>query len=86
MEDELQRLLRELSAAIARTREGDENREELTRLLSEVERRLKADVSPEEHHGLINALKEAEVRFESDHPLLGRALQHAVQALSAAGI
>lgn len=86
MEQELQRLLQELSAAIDRTREGDENREELIRLLSEVERRLKTDVSEDEHHGLIDTLKEAEVRFESDHPVLGRALQQAVQALSAAGI
>lgn len=82
----MQRLLDELSAAIERTRASDEDRTELIRLLTAVERRLRADVPEEDHHRLIDALKAAEVRFESDHPRLGEALRQAAQALSAAGI
>lgn len=86
VEDDLRRLLDELSAAIERTRESDADRTELVRLLAAVERRLRADVPDEDHHRLINALKAAEVRFESDHPRLGDALRQAAQSLSAAGI
>jgi hypothetical protein len=86
VEDDLRRLLNELSTAIGRTTEGDEDRAELVRLLTAVERRLQADVPGEDHPRLIDALKTAEVRFESDHPRLGDALRQAVQALSAAGI
>jgi uncharacterized protein YpuA (DUF1002 family) len=86
VEDDLRRLLNELSAAIERTREGDEDRAELRRLLAAVEHRLRAEVPGEDHHRLIDALRAAEVRFESDHPRLGDALRQAAQALSAAGI
>ena len=86
MEDDLRRLLNELSAAVQRTQESDEDRAELVRLVEAVERRLEADVPPEDHPRLVHALKSAEVRFESDHPQLGDALRQAVQALSAAGI
>ncbi len=86
VDDDLRRLLDELSAAIERTRESDEDRAELVRLLAAVERRLRADVPAEDHRRLIKALQAAEVRFESDHPRLGDALRQAAQALSAAGI
>jgi hypothetical protein len=86
VEDDLKQLLNELSAAIERTREGDEDRAELARLVAAVERRLQSDVPAEDHRHLIDVLKKAEVRFESDHPRLGSALQQAIQALSAAGI
>ncbi len=86
MEDDLRRLLDELSAAIERTREGHEDRAELTRLTAAVERRLQADAPEEEQPHLIDALKTAEIRFEAGHPVLGDALRRAVQALSAAGI
>jgi ABC-type transporter Mla subunit MlaD len=86
VEDDLRRLLDELSTAIEHTRESYEDRTELIRLLAAVERRLRDDVPDEDHHRLINALKVAEVRFESDHPRLGDALRQAAQTLSAAGI
>ncbi|MGH2578756.1 MAG: DUF4404 family protein [Actinomycetota bacterium] len=86
MEDDLRRLLNELSAAIERTQANDEDRAELVRLLAAVEHRLGVDVPGEDHRRLIQALRTAEVRFESDHPRLGDALRQAVQALSAAGI
>ncbi|MGH9035526.1 MAG: DUF4404 family protein [Acidimicrobiia bacterium] len=86
MEDDLKQLLNELAAAIDRTRDGHEDQAELTRLVAAVERRLHGDVPVEEHRHLIDVLHQAEVRFESDHPRLGSALQQAIQALSAAGI
>jgi hypothetical protein len=86
VEDDLKQLLNELSAAIERTREGHEDRADLARLVAAVERRLQSDVPAEDHRHLIDVLKQAEVRFESDHPRLGSALQQAIQALSAAGI
>jgi len=91
VEDDLRRLLDELSAAIERTREGDEDRAELARLVDAVEQRLHASdgegaAAPDEHHRLVQTLRGAAVRFEADHPALGGALRRAVDALSAAGI
>ena len=84
MEQNLRHLLDELSAAIHRSKRKEE-REELTRLHEEVESRLKA-VEEEEHSGLVDALEKAEIRFESEHPTLAKALRGAVEVLSAAGI
>ena len=91
MEDDLRRLLDELSAAIERTREGDEDRAELARLVDAVEQLLHAqdaDDGPgrEEHHRLVETLQGAAVRFEAVHPALGGAIRRAVDALGAAGI
>ena len=93
MEDDLRRLLDELSAAIERTREGDEDRVELARLVDAVEQRLHAKDAgedagavAEEHHRLVKSLQGAAVRFEADHPALGGAIRRAVDALGAAGI
>ena len=84
MERHLRHLLDELSAAISRSKHHEE-REELTRLHGEVEGRLEAD-GESEHSGLVDALEKAEIRFETDHPTLGRALREAIEQLSAAGI
>lgn len=86
MEEDLRRLLEELHAAIERTREGHEDRAELTRLIDAVERRLHTEATSKEHRHLVEALRSAGVRFESDHPVLGEAIRRAVNALSAAGI
>lgn len=89
MEQDLRRLLEELRAVIDRTGEGHEDRAELVRLVHAVERRLQAGESGkarEEHGHLIEALREAGARFESDHPVLGESIRRAVNALAAAGI
>jgi DNA-binding MarR family transcriptional regulator len=86
MEKDLRHLLDELRAAIHRTRDGDEERAELNRLADAVERRLNEGTDEEEHHGLIEKLEEATLRFEVVHPTLGEAILRAVDALSAAGI
>jgi hypothetical protein len=84
VEQNLRHLLDELSAAIKRSKRQEE-REQLTRLHDEVESRLAA-AGKEEHSGLVDALEKAEIRFETDHPTLGRALRDAIEVLSAAGI
>jgi hypothetical protein len=84
VEQHLRHLLDELSAAIHRSKRKEE-REELTRLHDEVESRLRA-AQEEEHSGLVDALEKAEIRFESEHPTLAKALRDAVEVLSAAGI
>ena len=84
MEPHLRRLLDELSGAIGRTRHR-EDREELTRLHGEIERRLEG-TGDKQQSGLVDALEKAEIRFESDHPTLGAALRNAIEVLSAAGI
>jgi hypothetical protein len=84
VEQHLRHLLNELSAAVGRSKRHDE-REELTRLQGEVKGRLEA-AGEEEHSGLVEALEKAEIRFETDHPTLGRALRDAIEGLSAAGI
>ena len=84
MEQHLRHLLDELSAAIRRSKHHEE-REELTRLHGEIERRLEA-AQEEERSGLVDALEKAEIRFESDHPTLAQSLRQAIQSLSSAGI
>jgi len=84
VEQDLQRLLDELSAAIGRTRQGDADQDELRRLVDAIEHRLQSDA--EEQPKLIEALRRAEVRFEADHPVLGETIRRAIDALSAAGI
>jgi len=87
VEQHLRHLLDELKAAIGRTKEDDESREELTRLHRAVESRLQAEQSgDEEHNGLVDRLEKAEIRFETDHPSLGASLRQAVQSLTAGGI
>jgi hypothetical protein len=85
VEQHLRHLLDELKAAIGRTTEGDQSREELTRLHGDVERRLESG-EDEEHNGLVDRLEKAEIRFESDHPSLGASIRQAVQSLTAGGI
>ena len=84
MEQHLRRLLDELSGAVGRARQN-EDREELTRLRGEVERRLEV-TDEKERSGLVDALEKAEIRFETDHPTLGEALRDAIEVLSAGGI
>ena len=84
MEQNLRRLLDELSGAIGRTRRH-EDREELTRLQGEIESQLEAK-SDKERSGFVGALEKAELRFESEHPTLGEALRDAIEVLSAGGI
>ena len=84
MEQHLRHLLDELSSAIKRSKHHEE-RDHLTRLHSEVERRLE-QAEEEEHPGLIDSLEKAEIQFESEHPTLAQSLRQAVQALSASGI
>lgn len=82
MENDLRRLLDELDAAIDRTREGADDHAELARLVAAVNRRLEG----EEEGGLAESLREAGVRFETDHPTLAAAIRRAVDVLGAAGI
>ena len=88
MEQHLRHLLDELKAAIGRTGEGHEDREELTGLQGAVESHLERGDSAgdDEHAGLVNRLEKAEIRFESDHPSLGASLRQAIQSLTATGL
>jgi len=84
VEQHLKRLLDELSGAIGRT-PRPEDREELSRLHGEISARLEAQ-GDKERSGLVDALEKAEIRFETDHPTLGKALRGAIEVLSAGGI
>jgi hypothetical protein len=86
VEQHLRHLLDELSAAIGRTKEAHEDREELTRLQGAVEQHLEGTGGDEDREGLIGWLEKTEVRFESDHPSLGASVRQAIQSLSATGI
>jgi hypothetical protein len=85
VEPNLRQLLDELHSAIERTQEGPE-REELTRLVDAVERRLGGDADAERHGHLVDTLRQAELRFEADHPVLGATIRRVIDTLSAAGI
>ena len=84
-QEHLRHLRDELQAAIGRTDEGDESREELTRLHGAVESRLEGG-DGEEHSGLIDWLEKTEIRVESDHPSLGASIRQAIQSLTATGL
>jgi hypothetical protein len=87
VEQHLRHLLDELQAAIGRTKEGHEDREELTRLRGDVESRLGPDgAAADDQSGLVDRLEKAEIRFESDHPSLGASIRQAIQSLTATGI
>ena len=60
-----------------------EDQEELSRLHGEVESGL---AGQGERSRLVGALEQAELRFESEHPTLGKALRDAIEVLSAGGI
>jgi hypothetical protein len=85
----MRHLLDELRAAIGRTGEGHEDREELTRLRGAVESHLERGDSADdddEHARLVDRLEKAEIRFESDHPSLGASIRQAIQSLTATGL
>ena len=83
MEEHLRHLRDELQAAIGRTDEGHEDREELTRLQGAVESRLEGG---DDEHGLVDWLEKTEIRVESDHPSLGASIRQAIQSLTAGGL
>jgi hypothetical protein len=85
VEEHLRHLRDELQAAIGRTDEGQEDREELTRLQGAVESRLEGGGDDDEH-GLVAWLEKTEIRVESDHPSLGASIRQAIQSLTAGGI
>ena len=85
MEQHLRHLLDELQSAIGRTKEGQEDREELTRLQGAVSERLENETAGDDT-SLIDWFKKAEIQFESDHPGLGASLRQAVESLTAGGI
>lgn len=86
MEQDLRTLLDELDAAIDRSRVGEEDHDELTRLVEAVSRRLQEEADEDEHNALLEALERGAARFEAGHPTLAVALRRAVDVLSAAGI
>ncbi|HEV7685116.1 MAG TPA: DUF4404 family protein [Acidimicrobiia bacterium] len=86
MEEHLRRLRDELQAAIGRTDEGHEDREELTRLQGAVESRLEGDEGDDDAHGLVAWLEKTEIRVESDHPSLGASIRQAIQSMTATGL
>jgi hypothetical protein len=85
VEEHLRHLRDELQAAIGRTDEGQEDREELTRLHGAVESRLEGGGDDDEG-GLVAWLEKTEIRVESDHPSLGASIRQAIQSLTAGGL
>lgn len=84
MDADLRRLLDDLDAAIDRSKAGDEDRDELLRLVRQVEERLEAE--DDEHHDLLDPLEERAARFDAEHPTLSQAIRRLVDVLSASGI
>lgn len=81
--DELSRQIRDAETL------GPEEREELDRLVGEIEARLDRDAGREddgEAPPLVQRLSEAAERFEASHPRLSAAVGRLVDALAAMGI
>jgi hypothetical protein len=82
MEQQMRRLIQEISLAMGRAK--DEDREDLTQLRGVVQRRL--EEGDDDHGGLVDSLEKAEVRFEVDHPALAQSIRQVLQSLSSTGI
>ena len=83
MEQHLRHLLDELQSAMGRTKDDDEDRQELATLHGAVAARLETG---EEDPGLVDRFKAAEARFEADHPSLSSSLRQAMESLTAGGL
>jgi hypothetical protein len=81
MHEPLNELLAELRAAIDEA-EQTGNREELARLVDELDRRLNED----DDEGVVDDLRDAVDRWEAEHPRLAAAIGRAADALSALGL
>jgi hypothetical protein len=81
MHEPLDELLKELRAAIDEAEQtGD--RENLARLVDELDRRLNED----DDEGIVDDLREEVTRFEAEHPRLAAVIGRAADALSALGL
>lgn len=81
MQEPLEELLTQLRAAIDDA-EATGDREELARLVDELDRRLNED----DDEGVVDDLRTAVGRWETNHPQLASALGRAADALSALGL
>jgi hypothetical protein len=82
MQEPLEQLLADLRTAIDECEDGTGDREELARLVGQVERRLQ----DEDDDGVVDDLREEVTRFEVTHPSLANAIGRAADALSALGL
>ena len=81
MEQPLEQLIAELRAALDEAeRTGD--RDELARLVDELDRRL----NEQDDEGLVEDLRGEVTKWETNHPRLADALGRAADALSALGL
>jgi hypothetical protein len=81
MQEPIEELIAHLRAAID-TAEQTGDREELARLVDELDRRLNDD----DDEGIVDDLRGAVDRFEANHPALAGAIGRAADALSALGL
>lgn len=86
-------LLDELNELLDRDRDDDartDDQDALHQLRADVEDKLAherpADEDPERHSALVDALQDAEDRFQAEHPRLTQAIQQALRSLSDAGL
>jgi ABC-type transporter Mla subunit MlaD len=86
VEQDLRKLLDELDAAIDRSREGDDDHTELSRLVEAVSRRLDETPDEDDQNALLESMERGVARFQGEHPTLADALRRAIDVLSAAGI
>jgi hypothetical protein len=81
MQEPIEELIAELRAAIDEAeRTGD--REELARLVDELDRRL----NDEDEEGIVEDLRDEVTKWETNHPRLADAIGRAADALSALGL
>jgi hypothetical protein len=82
MQEPLSELLDHLKAEIERAERGHADKDELARLVAEVERRLGED----DREGVVADLRNEAYRFEASHPKLAAAIGRTADALSAIGL
>ena len=81
MQETLEELIAQLREAIDEAEQtGD--REELARLVDELDRRL----NEEDDEGIVDDLRDEVTKFEANHPRLADAIGRAADALSALGL
>ncbi len=82
MQEPLEQLLADLRTAIDECEDGVGDREELARLVGQVERRMQED----DDEGVVDELRDEITRFEVTHPTMANAIGRAADALSALGL
>ena len=86
-EQKLKEAIAKLEHTLAKIDPKDtEARQRLEQLISKLKAKINAPQQTQEHHQLLDALKEKILYFENAHPFISRTLEDVVEILAKMGI